>query len=94
MVNLDVIKSSAFSAVVLDPVHTRADPFGSVPKLVRIGLPCTREHSYPIQFGSAIRTRLVRIKKACLFGSDPLGSRVHTWIGHKQVRIENEAIFQ
>ena len=46
--------------------HTRADPFGSVPKLVRIGLPCTREHSYPIQFGSAIRTRLVRIKKGVL----------------------------
>ena len=46
----------------LGPVHTRADPFGSGPKLERIGLACTRDLLYPIQFGSAIRTNLGRIE--------------------------------
>ena len=30
----------------LDPVHTRADPYGSDPKLVRIDLPCTLAPTY------------------------------------------------
>ena len=46
----------------LGPVHTRADPFGSVPKLERIGLAYTRDLLYPILFGSAIRTDLGRIE--------------------------------
>ena len=46
----------------LGPVHTGADPFGSGPKLERIGLACTRDLLYPIQFGSAIRTSLGRIE--------------------------------
>ena len=43
-------------------VHTGADPCGSGPKLERIGLACTRDLLYPIQFGSAIRTSLGRIE--------------------------------
>ena len=41
----------------LGPVHTRADPYGPDPKLVRIGLPCTLAPTYWHQFGSAICTR-------------------------------------
>ena len=52
-----------------------ADPFGSVPKLERIGLACARDLLYPIQFGSAIRTSLGRIESPCQFGSDPFESR-------------------
>ena len=37
---------------LLGPMHTGADPFGSVPKLERIGLAYTRGLLYPIQFGS------------------------------------------
>ena len=44
------------------PVDTGADPFGFVPKLERIGLAYTRDLIYLIQFVSAIRTRLDRIK--------------------------------
>ena len=47
---------------ILGPVHTGADPFGSGPKLERIGLVCTRDLLYLIQFGSAIRTSLGRIE--------------------------------
>ena len=47
---------------ILGPVHTGADPFGSGPKLERIGLACTRDLLYPIQFGSAIRTSLGQIE--------------------------------
>ena len=46
----------------LGPVHTGADPLGSGPKLEWIGLACTRDLLYPIQFGSAIRTSLGRIE--------------------------------
>ena len=35
-------------------MQTGVDPFGSVPKLERIGLECTQNLLYPIQFGSAI----------------------------------------
>ena len=34
-------------------MHTRADPYGSDPKLVRIGLSCTLAPTYRRQFGSA-----------------------------------------
>ena len=33
-------------------MHTGADPYGSDPKLIRIGLPCTLAPSYRHQFGS------------------------------------------
>ena len=46
----------------LGPVHPGADPFGSGPTLERIGLACTRDLLYLIQFGSAIRTSLGRIE--------------------------------
>ena len=39
-----------------------ADPFGSVPKLERIGLEYTRDLLYPIQFASAIGTSMGRIE--------------------------------
>ena len=62
----------------LGPVHTGADPFGSGPKLERIGLACTRDLLYPIQFGSAIRTSLGRIEYRTGLGlihSGPMGTR-------------------
>ena len=68
----------------LDPVHTRADPYGSDPKLVRIGLPCTLVPTYRSQFVSAIRINEVRIKRTELCGSDPFGSRVNPRIESKK----------
>ena len=51
---------------ILDPVYTRENgtvPFGTVPKLVRIGLAFTRELLEPFQFGSAIRALLAPLQK-------------------------------
>ena len=68
----------------LDPVHTRADPYGSDPKLVWKVLPCTLAPTYRSQFGSAIRTNEERIKRTEPCGSDPFGSRVNPRIGSKK----------
>ena len=71
-------------------MHSRADPYGSDPKLVRIGLPCTLAPSYRSQFGSTIRSNEVRIKRTELCGSDPFGSRVnHGSDQKKKMQIGN-----
>ena len=70
---------------VSGPVHTRADPYGSDPKLVRISLPCTLAPTYRRQFGSAIRTNEVRIKR-----TEPCGPMDRI---QKKVQIGNEANF-
>ena len=75
-------------------MHTRADLYGSDPKLARIGLLCTLAPTCPLQFGSAIRTNEVRIKRMEVCGSDPFGSRENPRIGSKtKVQIGNEADF-
>ena len=72
----------------------RADPYGSDPKLVRIGLPYTLAPTYRRQFGSAIRTNEVRIKRTEPCGSDPCASRVNPRVGSKRkVQMGNEANF-
>ena len=75
-------------------MHTRADPYDSDPRLVRIGLPYTLAPIYQRQFGSAIRTNEVRIKRTEPCGSGPFGSCVNPRIGSKKkVQIGTEANF-
>ena len=56
-------------------------PNGSVPKVVRIGLAFTKDLADPIQFGPAIRTRLVSLLKIVTFGSNPkkISCNVNGW---------------
>ena len=61
-------------------LRLHAHESGSVTKLVRIGLPCIQDDTYPIQFGSAIRTTAVWIEKAGSYGLDLFLPRVNTWI--------------
>ena len=65
-----------FVLVDSGPVHTRADPYSSDPKLVRIGLPCTLAPTYRRQFGSAIRTNEVRIKRLPCESTERIQSKV------------------
>ena len=92
-INGQLILQDAISRL-LGPVHTREDPYGSDPKLVRIGLLCTLAPTYPLQFGSAIGTNEIRIKSTEPCGSDPFGSRKNPLIRSKRkVQIGSETNF-
>ena len=64
-------------------MHAGADPFGSVPKLERIGFAYILDLLYPIRFASSIRTSLGRIEEPYQFGSDPFRFRVDVRIRSK-----------
>ena len=85
------MNSKCISTKNLIPNAHESGSVGPVSKLVRTDAACTQEHLYPTQCDSAIRASLDRIEKPCLFGSNPHGSRVNTWIPSKLARIQNKA---